>query len=190
MKTLHIYCTDGAFLLVAVLMLLGAEGLMLPFFLAAAVHELGHLAALYACHGRITGICFNLCGIKIEYNSACMSYLKEFVCIISGPIFGLAAAVIAAHLNYNVFAGISFSFSIFNLLPARPLDGGQAVFCAAKSLLPLYTAEKISSVLDAAVTGAMLCGGLYTAIITQGNLTLFFMGAAMLFAIVKNEEIV
>lgn len=177
-------------MLFAVMILMGAEKLILPFFLAAAIHELGHLTALYAFKGMVTGICFNLCGIKIEHNSACLSYAKEFVCIIFGPLFGIIAAIIAARLNYSVFAGISFAVSVFNLLPARPLDGGQAVFCVARSLLPLYTAEKICSTLDAAVTGAMLCAGAYSAVMTKGNLTLLFMGAVMLFTIVKNEEIV
>lgn len=190
MKNIHFSYTDGFFVLIAVLLLVKTRGLALPFILAATVHELGHLAAICALGGTITGICFTVSGIKIEYNSACLSYVREFMCIIAGPVFGLLTAIAAAHFNYNVFAGISFTFSIFNLLPAKLLDGGQAVFCITKSFLPLYTAEKISYILDAAVTTVILCGGIYTAILTKGNLTLLFMGIIMLFAIVKNEEIV
>lgn len=109
------------------------------FVFAAAAHELGHLLALRFFGARIRSLSFDLCGANIEYYGS-LSSLGHITAALAGPmaglIYALAASMSASRFNLpalNVSAGISLLLSGFNLLPAMPLDGGNAarrILCA------------------------------------------------------------
>ena len=102
---------------------------------AAVIHELGHISAIKIFGGRVRAVRFDASGLCMSC-SGLDSAAKELVSLIMGPLFGLALAFAASYygnaLNSSFLretAGISLIFSLFNLLPALPLDGGRALFC-------------------------------------------------------------
>lgn len=187
MKDISVDFSWGAGVLLCLLILYGSGELMLPLAAAAAVHEAGHLCAIYALGGRVTAVKFNIGGICLEYDTSGLTYFKELICALSGPIAGAAAAIAAAHFGNGVFGGISLAFSVFNLLPVRPLDGGRAAFCIAASFLDLQAAEKLCGVVDFTAAMLVTAAGAYAAYVSGGNVTLLFMGAVLVICYCKER---
>ena len=129
----------GAIFLLSALYFFGGFSAVLSVLFAASVHELGHIAAIKAFGGKIkklnfeaSGLCLSYCGLD--------SMAKEAFALIMGPAFGLALAYAASYFGNMLdsdflyeTAGVSLVFSLFNLLPALPLDGGRLLFCLIPS---------------------------------------------------------
>ena len=98
----------------------------LAFMAAAAIHELGHIAAIVFVEGASAEIEFKASGIYIIRRTSSFSTKKELLILLSGPIAGGVAAM-AAGDRFSAFSDISRLFSIINLLPIKGTDGGGAV---------------------------------------------------------------
>lgn len=187
MKDIHVDFSWGAGALLCLLILYGSGELLLPLAAAVAVHEAGHLCAIYALGGCVTAVKFNICGVCLEYDTSGITYSKELMCAISGPIAGMAAALAAVQFGNSVFVGVSLAFSVFNLLPVRPLDGGRAVFCIAANFLDLQAAERLCGTVDIVTAAAVMAAGSYAACASGGNITLLFMGVILVICYCKER---
>lgn len=108
--------------------------------LAASAHELGHIAALLLLGLRITGFRAELRGLCIEY-AGYAGRGAEALAAAAGPAAGLLLWALLSTLSracggawLELTAGLSLLLSVFNLLPALPLDGGRvflSLACAA-----------------------------------------------------------
>lgn len=96
--------------------------------LAAAVHELGHIAAIYALGGRVERFTADIGGLNIRYCGG-FSPAQDALIALSGPAMNLVTAVISAIFGFfgGYFIGINLVFCIFNLIPISILDGGRIV---------------------------------------------------------------
>lgn len=136
----------GAIFLLSALYFFGGFEAISIVLISAAVHESGHILAIKAFGGKIKKLCFDASGLCMSY-SALDSKAKEIIALAMGPSFGLAFAYAASYYG-NIFyseylfsaSGVSLIFSLFNLLPALPLDGGRIVFALISSR---KTAEKV-----------------------------------------------
>ena len=118
-------CDPGAVLLFGI-MIYSLEPLEIAaLFAAAAVHEAGHVIALFAVGSPPHGILFTLSGPVILYHQT-SSVREEVICSLSGPLFGLLFAFLF-HQVWPLCAEISFLLSVINLLPVFPLDGGRTL---------------------------------------------------------------
>lgn len=127
----------GAILLPAALWFLCDWPMLAALMLAAAFHELGHLAALRAFGCRVTGLYADAGGLTIA-RRGCMPAAGETVCALAGPLMGGLYALAGSYLGESMgsevlamSAGMSLALSIFNLLPAPPLDGGRVLAALA-----------------------------------------------------------
>lgn len=102
---------------------------------AAALHEVGHWAALRLLGAEIRGLRIGVLGAVLETDSTCLSYGRELVAILAGPGANLLGALMLAGLGAETAAGAQLVLGGFNLLPVRPLDGGRALYLAAAWLL-------------------------------------------------------
>lgn len=116
----------GFWLVLGLMVLLFPLRFLAGAMLAAAVHELGHLAAIWLTGGRIQRIELNAWGARIAANP--MEPGRELVCALAGP--GLGAVTILAWRAYPELAAAGLVQTVFNLLPLPPLDGGRAIRAA------------------------------------------------------------
>ncbi|MEG2007185.1 MAG: site-2 protease family protein [Oscillospiraceae bacterium] len=127
----------GAVLLLAALWFICDVPTFAAIFLAASVHEAGHILALRAAGCRISGFRADAGGAMLLRRGA-LSAEGEVICAASGPIAGLVFAFLASAAGrytaiplLTTASGISLALSLFNLLPASPLDGGRILSALA-----------------------------------------------------------
>lgn len=119
----------GECFLLAALWLLLTPKWVGPMLLAAAVHELGHLLALWAFGVPVVYIEVGAGGARIGTGS--MEARQELVCALAGPAAGALLVLCWRWLPRTAL--LALGHTAFNLLPVYPMDGGRAVQ-AAKEL--------------------------------------------------------
>lgn len=134
---------------------------LLSLLLPAALHELGHIVTLRLLGLRISCFKAELKGLCIEYRG-CTSAAGHVMAAAAGPlwgiVYGLAAAWLALRLDsgwLELSAGISLILSMFNLMPALPLDGGRILYNISEALWGPGFAARLLNALGLA-TGTVL----------------------------------
>lgn len=182
----------SAFALPGALLLIYCEGL-LPFcilFLSCLLHEFGHLAAICICKCRYRRIDILPMGALIVCPEG-MPYKKELAVALAGPAAS-ALGCAAALAFFAAFGSVSalYAFAVgavlclFNLMPAKRLDGGKALLNYLLMHKEKDTAERICSAVSSVVFVLLfaLAAAVYFAL--DGNagvmlmLTLLLLGAA------------
>lgn len=142
---------SACFLIAALILLLPLDWLIAAL-LAAAVHELGHLAAIYAfgsCPERIS-----IGGFGARIHTGPLDNRKEFFCAAAGPAASLFLLVLCRHFPKLAFCGMAQG--MFNLIPVHPMDGGRMMHCVIRGLFP-QRAERIFLVLQSLAFCGIVC---------------------------------
>lgn len=160
------------------------------------MHEAGHLALMKLLGIRVKGIRAELKGLCIIYDGNDDS-VCSVACALAGPAAGMIYALAASQWGsgwIEFSAGVSFALSVFNLLPAFPLDGGRILSELMKSILPAGKCESVSAVISVITAFAVFLFGLalynrgYGAAVFSAGLWLLICQNETL-GIVKNSEI-
>ena len=155
--------SPGAVLVLSLIYFFGGVSSLGAVLLSASVHELGHAAAIKLCGGKVKRLRFDLSGLCM-IGAGTYSAAGEIFILIAGPIAGLALAFACSRLGSdctNDFllrtAGISLALTIYNMLPALPLDGGRALnillncfMCAEKAESAMHGISLMTAFLLAA----------------------------------------
>ena len=128
----------SAFILMAALMLLLPIDWLFAAVLAAAVHELGHLAAIHAVGGHLDVICIGSAGAQICTEP--LDNRAEFLCAAAGPAASLFLLSLCRFFPKTALCGLAQG--MFNLIPVHPMDGGRMLLCVLRRLCPRW-AERI-----------------------------------------------
>lgn len=144
----------GSFwLLLALALVVSPLTVVAAILSAAALHELGHLAALRYYGVRVRALRLTALGAALDAPSlARLSYPRELIVTLSGVAVNfLCAALLAALARQTgwegayLFAGAHLVLAAFNLLPISPLDGARALsLLLAWSLGPM-AAERVGT---------------------------------------------
>ena len=106
----------------AMLLLLGPNWMCAVIF-SAAVHELGHLTALWMYDCKVFSIRILPFGARID--TGWLHGKIGILCALAGPIAG--GMLVFAYPAAPKTAFCALVQTLFNLLPIYPLDGGQAL---------------------------------------------------------------
>ncbi|MBN1914711.1 MAG: site-2 protease family protein [Parachlamydiales bacterium] len=118
-------------------------------FISVLVHEMGHAltAIAFGLHPQIQLIAV---GGVTSYEAKHLSYWKQFLIVLDGPVFGFFLFVLAWGVLHTgivtnaTFMGflqilwvVNLFWTIVNLVPVMPLDGGQLLRIAMEAIFGL-----------------------------------------------------
>lgn len=167
---------------VTLMLILDESGLCALGLLCCIIHEFGHISCLLIMGEKPKLIEFSFYGIKLERRRmAQFNTFGEIAVYASGPAANMMFSAVlfllsGAAQGMRTAAVISLCIGMFNLIPCRPLDGGNILFC----ILTGYTEEKNAENICRAVSLFCLipmgiCG--VALMIKSGNFTLIAMTA-------------
>ncbi len=176
--------SGGLLFWIALLWYLGYDAVLACFLPAAALHELGHILAVWQCGGSVRRLRLSLVGAELVLDGReRLSYRQELWVAAAGPLTNLVTGVLAAQLwrsdhgeGLLLFAGASLVLGCFNLLPLEALDGGQMLCAALSGLGTPKAGEKIQTAASWLVAAGLLGGGAWLLWTTRYNLSLLAVG--------------
>lgn len=150
-----VHSTGGFWLVLGALLMVASLRLLFWAAVAAAVHELGHGAAVKALGGRVESLSLTGVGVVLRPRRArVFSYGEECIVALAGPaaslVLALGAAAWGRHFgspDAYLLTGVSLALGLFNLLPAGPLDGGRVLRAAVSWLAGPDRGEQVFGLL-------------------------------------------
>ena len=162
--------TPGFAAFVCLLCCLAEGRLLLPFLLAGAAHECGHLLVLRL---RIPVYGLTLCGTGAVLRTGITGRPREAWAIAAGPAVNLVLALTLFRV-WPLFGLCNAVQLAWNLLPVSPLDGGRLALLLL-SLLPGSTGRRLFRALQLGVLALALGAGIYgTCVRRMGLLPVIF----------------
>lgn len=161
---------------------------------AAALHELGHLAAARLLHVPLRGMTVGALGARIALDDGLLSYRDEARIAAAGPAVNLLCAATSAALHrcrpddrLLFFAAASLALAGINLLPLHGFDGGRLLGCLSAQLFGASAAGRITRAAGAGCTILlwMLAAALWMR--TGGNLSLLALSTLLLWRVVRGN---
>ena len=130
------------YLLLASMILLLPLRWVIGFYVAAAVHEVCHGAAMVALGGSISELSLRAGGIYMA--GECEGAWKRIICSAAGPLGALVCLLFLKWFpEISVCALVQ---SMYNLLPLWPLDGGRILRMVLEEICP-YKVQRIERIL-------------------------------------------
>lgn len=140
---------------------------MAALMLCAAVHEFGHLFALFLLDGRGIVLKPGVFGFEIGYVPLSLSPMRQCIAALSGPAAGAIFAVLLRFSGNGMWqytGRLSMALSVFNLLPLSLLDGGVVCGSALQCIFDAVRADRMCLVLDALVLALLVGAALFQAL--------------------------
>ena len=163
---------------------LGAPSLLSAFLLAAAAHELGHIALCGALGIPIRQLRLSLLGAELRLEGADrQGWRGELLVAAAGPAVNLLLATAAAGIGRGqeflcLFAGASVVLGVFNLLPVLPLDGGRVLAALCCAWAPADRAAAAAEWISMGTVALLLALGV--TLFVRGNGSLLLLAVFLL----------
>lgn len=171
-------------------LIIDKTGFILPVFLATALHEVGHLAAMFVLKCQPKKINLIPGSIQIIRDFGVKAQGEIFI-LLSGPLSNLLFAAFSFMLYYFLKMPFFINFSVvnllifaFNLFPVRGLDGGSILYLALSKILSGSKCEVILDILS------LFCGALAVFLGVSGilmgkiNLSLAVLGLYVIMGVI------
>lgn len=160
------------------------------------LHETGHLLAMKALGGSISGISFGGMGIKIEKSNTMLSYKQECIVALCGPLINLISAIILfSFKDKNEFFQTAFNINlglfIINLLPIVMLDAGRFLQYFLLSFFSEEAVHKLLNIVEMSVSVILIFVLIFTFVFNiVADYFVFFILCIVgmtVFSIIKQE---
>lgn len=149
---------------------------------AAFLHEWGHIAAAGMCGLSVRGLTLSAQGAQIALCQTPGSFIQEAMICCAGPAVNLLCAAVCLWIKkFPVFLASNLLLGLFNLLPVRPLDGGNALFALLSITTTWHRAERITRFLAFAAAVFTTALGTYLLCLEGGRPYLLLLGLWLLF---------
>ncbi len=164
--------------MLAFALLVGAGTVLPQLLLAAVCHELGHLAALRAVGVKVEAFRLNALGAELRADTRYLSYGREILCTLAGPVVNLFLAVLLSRcFGAYLMAGAHLLLGLYNLLPLPTLDGGRTLLLLLSWRFGPYAAERVCQVIGFTVGGLLTAAALI--LVLRYRTGLFLLLAAL-----------
>ncbi|MBQ8202932.1 MAG: site-2 protease family protein [Clostridia bacterium] len=172
--------------LIAFMLATDRTGLIIPTIFACAVHEGGHLFAMWICECQPKSIRLIPASVQIVRGFSAKPQ-GEITIALLGPAANIAV-FLCLLLNYFlfqsenvlIFALTNLIIAVFNLLPVTGLDGGTVLKNLIARKTDIYTAERKVSIITLVLSAAMFFAGVYILISGKFNISVFIMAIYLL----------
>ena len=124
--------------------------------LAAILHELCHIGAIYLTGGQVYCLQIGMGSARIQTDFS--SPGQELICALAGPAGSLLLLLLYRKCPRLALCGGVQGF--FNLLPVYPMDGGRALSCVLECWLPEHR-KSILRWTERAVLAAAVAAGIH-----------------------------
>ena len=150
-------CIDrGALILAALLLLVLPLPWLAAAFVAAAVHELFHLGAVWLLGGRVGHVRIGAAAAVMDASN--LGPGASLLAILAGPVGSFLLFALCRNFpKVAICAGVQ---GLFNLLPIFPLDGGRMLETGLQMLCP-EKGEKLALWIQRITLAAITAGALW-----------------------------
>ena len=169
----------SAILMLAAFFIFGQVTEAICVILAAALHEAGHIFAARRLGIGLRSISFDPLGARINTSDRLISYRKEALLALGGPLanilslgFSVPLALLSGSKFFIVFSYASAGLALINLLPIDTFDGGRIFYCVTRSY-------KILRILSFFCLFSIFCVSLYLLLRTGGALSVFIFSTSL-----------
>ena len=176
MNKTSVQILPGFFLTAAAAILLIPLPWLFAWMLAAIIHELFHLFAVFLFRHSVLSVTIGAGGAKIETDMTLG--IKMTVCALAGPVGGLLLLLFMRITPRIALCGLIQS--LYNLLPLCHLDGGRALYGIFISLFQPDIAEHISVILERVMIFVLVIAAIYAfAVLRLGIIPLIFVSVLL-----------
>lgn len=178
---------------VTVMLILDRNGFCAVALFCCVVHELGHILCLLIFGEKPKLIELSFYGIKLERAFLPCGGTKEIAVYASGPLANLLLSAFLFLLSSR-FEGLygaavtSLCVGSFNLVPCRPLDGGNLIFAVLCRFTDEKTANSICVVVKIIIIVPMAFIG-FSMLFGNGNFTLLAVAVYLVLADVFDKRL-
>jgi len=155
--------------------------------LAAALHELGHIAAARALHVGLGAMTVGALGASLAVADGLLSYRDEALIAAAGPAVNLICLGGAVFLHRQqpddrllFFAAASLALAAVNLLPLPAFDGGRILACICARRHDPAAVDRITACIGGAAAVCLWLTAAALALRTGGNLSLLALSSVVL----------
>ena len=161
---------------------------------AAAIHEAGHLLAAKILRIKIKSIRLSILGASIETNFIDLSYKKEAILCLCGPLSNIISAFTmyfgfgTTNQNILFFITVSLVLAFLNLLPVKGFDGGRILFALIQHLSTINILNKILEISSFICIFTLWSISIYFILKTGAYLSLFIFSGSLFAKMFLFEE--
>lgn len=140
-------------------LILDRENHVICCFLAALLHELGHIVMMRLCHVKVRGLRLRLFDVLIEADEPADFRADVWITLGGVTVNFLCAAIFCP---FSLKLGLPhLALGFFNLLPVMSLDGGHLLsICLSRRLAP-RVCDRILRLTTFVFTLPLLTAGIY-----------------------------
>ena len=151
---------------IALALISSANKFTLLSFLAAAIHETGHLFASKLFKIRICELNFGLLGARLKTSDSLSSYNQEILLCFFGPFFNFLSALVVYIYSMQIgrlseatefFIASSLILGGLNLLPIRTFDGGRILEAILSSFVSIEKVYRIINIFSFIIIFLLWC---------------------------------